>query len=137
MNQHKSIILANRAQWIGKFLFIHPGIKLGVFYNSIIDYCLFTIILNLLSPDRENLCVCVFYHGGGAMIVAAIAAVILRLTQVKIQPKLSHQSILKLEKTIVTTKITTINISKHVDCTMYKINSPSTVQFCNDRLTFQ
>ena len=82
-------------------------------------------------------CVCVFYHGGGAMIVAAIAAVILRLTQVKIQPKLSHQSILKLEKTIVTTKITTINISKHVDCTMYKINSPSTVQFCNDKLTFQ
>lgn len=112
MNQHKSIILANRAQWIGKFLFIHPGIKLGVFYNSIIDYCLFTIILNLLSPDRENLCVCFFIP------------VILRLTQVKIQPKLSHQSILKLEKTIVTTRITTINISKHVDCTMYKINSP-------------
>lgn len=78
-----------------------------------------------------------FYHGGGPMIVAAIAAVILRLTQVKIQPKLSHQSILKLEKTIVTTRITTINISKHVDCTMYKINSTSTVQFCNDKLAFQ
>ena len=101
MNQHKSIILANRAQWIGKFLFIHPGIKLGVFYNSIIDYCLFTIILNLLSPDRENVRLCFFYNGGGAMIVAAIAAVILRLTQVKIQPKLSHQSILKLEKTML------------------------------------
>ena len=104
--------------------FIHLGIKLGGFYNSIIDYCLFNFILNLLSPDRENLCVCFFYHGGGAMIVAAIAAVILRLTQVKIQPTLSHQSILKLEKTIVTTRITTINISKHVDRTMYKINSP-------------
>lgn len=51
-----------------------------------------------------------FYHGRGiAMIVAAIAAVILRLTRVKIQPKLSHQSILKLEKTIVNSDLTLLS----------------------------